>query len=637
MMAAPRIAWALVLLGGCLSPAAAAEREDAFDFFAEEAKVLTASRRVQTVRESPVVVEVITAEDIKNSGVVNIWDLLRFRAGMDVFEMHNSLSGRRSVVSTRGLSGDFVDELQVLVDGRSVYEPVQSGVGWENLPVQLQDIERIEIVRGPNAVLYGSNSAEGVINIITKAPAKNSVSVRQTLGSLETRITEAAVESAHDAYGYRFSHTYKSNGGFPKETGGTANDFYFANNTNLRGYWRLRPDTRLELESGGSWTTNGLAMANDSKHTHRTYFNSLKLRHEQSADADLEARVSHSDTYMRMFPGDPVPFGLRFQQWDMDAMQQLGWLDGRMHTSVGFNYRHASMRSDQIFAGNPYQENRVVRGFVHDSFKFTDKLSFIAGVSAEHSDTGGWSPAVQAAAVLDPWTGHTFRASYAQANTIPSPTKKYANFMLTSGSQLVGNPGMVPDHLTSYEVAYIGSWLDRKLIPEVDLYYMTVTHKTEVGVTAPGLMVLRPDNDNNVIARGAEFKLRYDLAKGSNLYVNYTRQILTDVKWDEGLRQGVPVNKVNLGGVARLWGKLSASVNAGYKDGYRTTYTATMASDNQPAYWRLDAGLVYDPTPSLELFCSGQNLIIPRHREFNDSLMVPRTFYGGAAYKFGGS
>src|SRR5690606_38393348 len=99
----------------------------------------------QRKSESPVAIDVITREEIEQSGAQNIWDLLRFRAGVDVVE-GNSIEGNRALVSVRGLPSEFVSSLQVLLDGRSVVNRINSGVFWHSIPVSLQDIERIEIV-----------------------------------------------------------------------------------------------------------------------------------------------------------------------------------------------------------------------------------------------------------------------------------------------------------------------------------------------------------------------------------------------------------------------------------------------------------------------------------------------------------
>src|SRR5258708_1265078 len=132
-----------LIIGAILFVARSAEAlptpaDDAFRFFEEEARVITASRRSESVGEAPAVVEIITAEGIRNSGAVNLWDFMRFRAGMNVVDGRSG-DGNRAIVSVRGFPAEFVDKLLVLVDGRSVYTGLSGGAVWDEIPVQAQD------------------------------------------------------------------------------------------------------------------------------------------------------------------------------------------------------------------------------------------------------------------------------------------------------------------------------------------------------------------------------------------------------------------------------------------------------------------------------------------------------------------
>jgi len=125
------------------------ETIDAFRFFQEEAKVVTASRREQSINEAPVAVDVISQEDIQASGVTNIWDLMRYVPGVDVVDGHTP-HGNRALVTLRGFTEGFSRNVLVLVDGRPVYDVNTGSVAWEQLPAQLQDIDRINLGRQRN-------------------------------------------------------------------------------------------------------------------------------------------------------------------------------------------------------------------------------------------------------------------------------------------------------------------------------------------------------------------------------------------------------------------------------------------------------------------------------------------------------
>jgi iron complex outermembrane receptor protein len=132
-------------------------------YFSDIPIVLTATRLAQPATEAPAAITVIDREMIKASGAREIADLLRLAPGFVV----SHENGYTPIVMYHGLSDEYARRMQVLIDGRSVYAPSGGGVEWTNLPLTVDDIERIEVIRGPNAASYGSNSFLSIINIIT--------------------------------------------------------------------------------------------------------------------------------------------------------------------------------------------------------------------------------------------------------------------------------------------------------------------------------------------------------------------------------------------------------------------------------------------------------------------------------------
>ena len=190
----------LPLLAFLALPPVAAQQEAAAveDFFSDAPLILTASRMAKPVLESPASVSVIDREMIEASGVRELADLMRLVPGF-VVGFH---SGHAPAVSYHGLGREFARQLQVLIDGRSVFIPSFGGVPWSNLPLLIEDIERIEVIRGPNAVTYGANAFLATINIITRHAAEDRGSV----------FSVTASDNAHpdiaDAY-LRFGNHHK--------------------------------------------------------------------------------------------------------------------------------------------------------------------------------------------------------------------------------------------------------------------------------------------------------------------------------------------------------------------------------------------------------------------------------------------
>jgi iron complex outermembrane recepter protein len=168
----------LNLLGAEAGNRKAEQRPDLFEMSVEELmgiEVSLVSRKAESVLRAPAAIHVITQDDIRTSGVTTIPDALRLVPGLQVARMESN----KWAVSARGFGGRFARHMLVQVDGRTVYTPLFSGVFWETLALPLEDIERIEVIRGPGSAMWGANAMNGVVNVVTKR-------ARQTQGTVVT-------------------------------------------------------------------------------------------------------------------------------------------------------------------------------------------------------------------------------------------------------------------------------------------------------------------------------------------------------------------------------------------------------------------------------------------------------------------
>src|SRR6059036_81560 len=141
-------------------------------------QVTSVSKRTQKVADAAAAIFVITQEDIRRSGATSIPEALRMAPGLQVARIYEN----KWAIGSRGFNGRFDNKLLVLIDGRSVYTPLFSGVYWNVEDVMLEDVDRIEVIRGPGATLWGANAVDGVINVITKK-AKSTQSAIVTAGA----------------------------------------------------------------------------------------------------------------------------------------------------------------------------------------------------------------------------------------------------------------------------------------------------------------------------------------------------------------------------------------------------------------------------------------------------------------------
>src|SRR5260221_1789409 len=164
-------AWVVCTLLGAASLAAPPVRDPLKDLSIEELsniEVISVSKREQRLSDAPTSVFVITSEDIRRSGVISLPEALRLAPNLQVAR----ISANEYAVSARGFNGTAANKLLVLIDGRSVYSPLFSGVFWDVQDVVIEDIERIEVISGPGGTLWGVNAVNGVINVITRAAAQ---------------------------------------------------------------------------------------------------------------------------------------------------------------------------------------------------------------------------------------------------------------------------------------------------------------------------------------------------------------------------------------------------------------------------------------------------------------------------------
>ena len=185
-------------------------------------KVTSVSRKEEKMSLAAAAIFVITQEDIRRSGAANIPDLLRIVPGLDV----SQINANSWAVSARGFNGQFSNKLLVLIDGRAVYTPLLGGVDWDTQDVPLEDFDRIEVIRGPGATIWGANAVNGVINIVTKKAADTQgvlvTASGGTAGQAQGTVQYGGTIRANTHY--RVFSDYFSHNSLPAPGGGTDND-----------------------------------------------------------------------------------------------------------------------------------------------------------------------------------------------------------------------------------------------------------------------------------------------------------------------------------------------------------------------------------------------------------------------------
>src|SRR5688572_6221164 len=348
--------------------------------------VTSVSKRAEPLINAPASIFVITNEDIRRSGARTLTEALRLAPNLQVAR----LNATKYAISARGFNNAIGNKLLVLMDGRTIYTPLFSGVFWDQQDVMLEDVERIEVISGPGATLWGANAVNGVINVITR-PAQNTQGVLATAG----------IGNRDQGGALRFGGKFGSDGHFrvygksfelqntQRANGSSVSDGWQMGQVGFRADW---------TGAGNGFTVQGDAYSGKSEYLIAPAFvvppvtvsgmNLLARWTRQlsgGSDIRLQAYVDHTDR------DDPLFFRPRADIFDIDF--QHGIPLGAHRVLWGGGYRHAR---DDVGAGIAFsrfipENTRLdwLNLFVQDEIRLSEQWEFTAGIKLERNDYTG--------------------------------------------------------------------------------------------------------------------------------------------------------------------------------------------------------------------------------------------------------
>lgn len=215
-----------------------------------QVEVVSVVKHAEPAFETPAAVYVLTREELRRSGARTVPEALSLVPGL----FAGRIDASKWAISARGFNSRFARTLLVLVDGRSIYTPIYSGVAWEGLTLPLEEIERIEVIRGPGGTLWGTNAVNGVINIITRRPSgEPSVEVALGAGNDERRFADTALSGPLPGQGrYRLWGSAAHHGSLTTSAGSPAGDAWSNGGVGLRTEWSSGSAGTLSVEGGAS-------------------------------------------------------------------------------------------------------------------------------------------------------------------------------------------------------------------------------------------------------------------------------------------------------------------------------------------------------------------------------------------------
>jgi iron complex outermembrane receptor protein len=520
--------------------------------------VISASKLEQPITESPSSISIITAEDIRRSSATTIADLLRRVPGLDVLRISSS----DAQVSARGFNESNNNDILLLIDGRSAYLDFFGIIVWDALPIVLEEIERIEIIRGPGSALYGANAFSGVINIITKTP-------EQAKGT-----TLSATVGEFDSLGWTFMNadvlgkwSYKVVAGW--DAASSYDDRDRKDHEVVKGsalvQYEFDADSRIYFSAGGS-DADGNTLTRTAPFDREGPLGYAKVNYD-IGEWKLQAFVNVID--IDVLASDGEERSIINNAFDFDIQNSFEPTDDH-NITWGANYRHNRITSHEIIGDNERQD--LLSLFVQDQYRITGDMTLTSGVRIDSRSDTDTHLSPRASLVYEPWENHIFRASIARAFRNPSSIESFLDLNIGGVVQATGNEDLDSEEITSFELGYQTRLLDNRLEFKIDTFYNMLDEIIEFQRAPIPAIELEYINAGKADAYGGEVSLAYRMSDLVEGYLNYSYQKLK--ARDDGVQfqlnedgddiDSSPKHKINAGVYGELENGLNGSIDLNY-------------------------------------------------------------------------
>ena len=624
-------------------------------------EVTSVSKKQQRMSQVAAAVFVISQEDIRRSGATDIPDLLRMVPGLDVAQ----INANTWAISARGFNLQFANKLLVLIDGRAVYTPLFGGVYWDTQDMPLEDIERIEVIRGPGGTIWGANAVNGVINIITKSAAETRGGL-VVLGGGNVYQGFGTTQYGGDLGGnseYRVFAKYLNDGYLPDLAGQNGDDGWHLLHGGFRADSTLSAKDTLTTEGDLYSGTAGAVIVhsiidppsnvNVSRLAPLSGGNVLSRWHHSFSTRSDTTLQFYFDRYTR---SGPEAREVR-NTFDFDFQHHLAW-GARQDLIWGVGYRRTSDHTlgtiDQAFvpandAGN------LFNSFVQDQITLKPGRVFLTvGAKLENSYFTGFDtePAVRVA-----WTPSGRRTIWAAiSNASRTPTRRDENLNAVLAALpgpaevlLLGNPNAKSEGVIAYEAGYRAQPLDR-LSLDATIFFNSYTNLQSVEALPdmpqadPALLIHPETFGNDLHGHSSGLEVSADWKVGARLTLSpgysflqlhlhgHPNPDVLDAQSIADIQGTNPVHQAQIRTHLELPHRFSWDASAYFVDRLSAPMIAS--------YTRVDTQLAWRMTESTELSLVGQNLLSDHRAEFNDQLqsvnssLIKRSAYAKFTWRF---
>ena len=632
-------------------------------------QVTSVSKHTQKVADAAAAIFVITQEDIRRSGATSIPEALRLVPGLEVARIDQN----KWAIGSRGFNGRFDNKLLVLIDGRSVYTPLFSGVYWNVEDVMLEDVDRIEVIRGPGATLWGANAVDGVINVITKK-AKSTQSAVVTAGAGTEERAAGGVRyggKLGDNTYYRAYTKYFDWGPSAYPSGMTAHDGWDALRGGFRADWtpagansltlqgdiyRTRFDETLTVASLSAPYSN--TFPNDGKYSGG---NILGRWNHTSEGSSMSLQMYYDNTTIT----DHSLFGDHQNILDIDF--QHGFHVGDSQQFVwGVGYRSIRDKNDASFTVS-LKPNQVTLNqfstFIQDEISLADnRLQITLGSKFERNEFTGFEIEPNARLLWNLTPNQSIWTAVSRAVRTPALTEEG----LRLNSQVIppgtpANPTPLPavvavfgsqqfnsEDLLAYELGYRVQATSSVSL-DIATFYNNYSNLRSAepgapfveGSPAPTDIVIPFVAGNKMSGGtyGVELFADWKVIPKWRLVGSYS-YLQMDIHKNRDSQDPTPDNPNGSSPRHQWYLRSSIDLPKHFEQDTTLRFVDQLPGLNVPSYYSLDAHLGWRPVTKLEISIGGQNLLNNWHFEFmpdfvnTSPTVVKRSIFGSITWKF---
>lgn len=527
------------LLGLLVALPGVAKELSEVDFLAELPVVLTASRLAQPIQDAPNAISVIDRAMIEASGFQNVPDLFRLVPGFYVGQINGF-----SFSVANAISAEYARHMQVLVDGRSIYLPSLGGVRWDTLPLAITDIDRIEVVRGPNAASYGANALTGIINIITRHPAEVEGRVLAITRGADEREDYLFRWAGGKVHKHRVTIGWHQDTGFD-DRGGEIYDTSRAPSLNYYGDFDIGPGQGLTLQMGyvggtrgaGSATRNNRLSLPHEEHIN-SHFQQIDYRRVLGDGQELLIKAHHNYQMGQetvpvgnpsVVPGFTYARDLMSDRWHGEVQwnRRLGE-NSRM--TLGGHGRRDAVNSQHYFNRGDDLVTWSWGTFAHLEWRPAQQWLLNAGAMWEDYDLVGGRASPRVALSWQPDPRHTLRVGVSRAYRNPVQAEVNADWKLTlplipslgggttTIQRLTSNSSVRPESNDSREIGYLGSWPEYGLSLDARIYHDSLRDLIDIS-SGTNYFSNLADSEHH----GVDGQLRWRFGAHSFVVLNYAQ------------------------------------------------------------------------------------------------------------------